>query len=214
MAVSKVILNSTTLMDATTATAAASDITSPKTAMLANGVMTTGTGSGGGSVKSLTNILGSSTTFVMGYLASDNTIANQSGTNKEITTDYFDISSYAGATLRPWVETGGNTPPWVGLFFYDSSYNTIGSRQTPVDNASWGNKLSGVEYYGNNLGSVSAGATITVPSSAVYIRVSFRTGGNAAFCLTDDSTFCTDFFDRTVSAVAFVNPLESDGTAA
>ena len=48
MAVSKVILNSTTLMDATTATAAAADITAPKTAMLANGVMTTGTGSGGG----------------------------------------------------------------------------------------------------------------------------------------------------------------------
>ena len=48
MAVSKVILNSTTLMDATTATAAAADITAPKTAMLADGVMTTGTGSGGG----------------------------------------------------------------------------------------------------------------------------------------------------------------------
>ena len=52
MAVSKVILNSTTLIDATTATAAASDITSPKTAMLADGVMTTGTGtSGGGTVE-------------------------------------------------------------------------------------------------------------------------------------------------------------------
>ena len=35
-------------MDATTATAAAADITAPKTAMLADGVMTTGTGSGGG----------------------------------------------------------------------------------------------------------------------------------------------------------------------
>lgn len=48
MSISKVILNGTTLIDATTATAAASDITSPKTAMLADGVMTTGTGSGGG----------------------------------------------------------------------------------------------------------------------------------------------------------------------
>ena len=37
-------------MDATTATAAAADITAPKTAMLADGVMTTGTGSGGGVV--------------------------------------------------------------------------------------------------------------------------------------------------------------------
>lgn len=43
MAVSKVILNNTTLMDVTVATASASDIASPKTAMLANGVMTTGT---------------------------------------------------------------------------------------------------------------------------------------------------------------------------
>ena len=49
MAFSKIILNNTTLMDATTATAAAADITAPKTAMLADGVMTEGTGSGGGS---------------------------------------------------------------------------------------------------------------------------------------------------------------------
>lgn len=49
MAISKVVLNGTTLMDATTATAAAEDITAPKTAMLADGVMTTGTGTGGGS---------------------------------------------------------------------------------------------------------------------------------------------------------------------
>ena len=48
MAFSKIILNNTTLMDATTATAAAADITAPKTAMLADGVMTEGTGSGGG----------------------------------------------------------------------------------------------------------------------------------------------------------------------
>lgn len=36
-------------MDSTTATATAEDIMAPKTAMLANGVMTTGTGTGGGS---------------------------------------------------------------------------------------------------------------------------------------------------------------------
>lgn len=55
MAVSKVVYkesaNATpvTWIDATSATAAASDILSPKTAMLANGVVTTGTGTGGGS---------------------------------------------------------------------------------------------------------------------------------------------------------------------
>lgn len=47
MAVSKVILNGNTLIDATTATATADDIIAPLTAMLANGVMTTGTGSSG-----------------------------------------------------------------------------------------------------------------------------------------------------------------------
>lgn len=53
MAISKVIYKSSssaqgvTWMDATSATAAASDIIAPKTAMLADGVMTEGTGSGG-----------------------------------------------------------------------------------------------------------------------------------------------------------------------
>lgn len=54
MAISKVVYKSSasatpvTWMDATPATALAADIMSPKTAMLADGVLTTGTGSGGG----------------------------------------------------------------------------------------------------------------------------------------------------------------------
>lgn len=54
MAISKVVYKASASatpvvwMDATTATAAAADITSPKTAMLANGVVTSGTGTGGG----------------------------------------------------------------------------------------------------------------------------------------------------------------------
>lgn len=56
MAISKIVYKSSpsatpvTWMDATTATAAAADITAPKTAMLADGVVTTGTGTGGGGV--------------------------------------------------------------------------------------------------------------------------------------------------------------------
>lgn len=50
MAISKIILNGVTQMDATPATAGAADIMAPKTAMLADGVLTTGTGSGGGGV--------------------------------------------------------------------------------------------------------------------------------------------------------------------
>lgn len=65
MAVSKVIYKSSpqatgeTWIDATTATATAADILAPKTAMLADGVMTTGTGTGGGGGSSWT-LLGTS----------------------------------------------------------------------------------------------------------------------------------------------------------
>lgn len=54
MAISKIVYKSSpsatpvVWMDATQATATAADIMAPKTAMLANGVMTTGTGTGGG----------------------------------------------------------------------------------------------------------------------------------------------------------------------
>lgn len=56
-AVSKVTLNGTTLMDATTATATASEILSPYTAMTADGVMTVGTASGGGGSDTLNELL-------------------------------------------------------------------------------------------------------------------------------------------------------------
>ena len=45
--VSKIILNGTILMDATSATATANEIIAPYTAMTADGEMTVGTGSGG-----------------------------------------------------------------------------------------------------------------------------------------------------------------------
>ena len=59
MAISKVVYKSSanatpvTWMDATPATALAADIMAPKTAMLADGVLTTGTGSGGGGTTSV-----------------------------------------------------------------------------------------------------------------------------------------------------------------
>ena len=56
MATAKVTLNNVVLIDATPATAVAADITSPKTAMLANGVVTQGTESGGGGVTPTGNI--------------------------------------------------------------------------------------------------------------------------------------------------------------
>lgn len=80
MAISKVIYKSssqdtgTVWMDATPATAAAADITAPKTAMLADGVLTTGTGSGGGSVtveEKDVNFIDYDGTIVASYTASD-----------------------------------------------------------------------------------------------------------------------------------------------
>ena len=73
MAISKVIYKSSssaqgvTWMDATPATAAASDIMSPKTAMLANGVVTQGTGSGGITPTGNINITQAGQTDVTNY---------------------------------------------------------------------------------------------------------------------------------------------------
>ena len=81
MAVSKVVYkesaNATpvTWIDATPSTASASDILSPKTAMLANGVITTGTGTGGGGASN----------FVRGTFTAS---ASEKGTSKDITVAY------------------------------------------------------------------------------------------------------------------------------
>lgn len=73
MAISKVIYKSSasaqgvTWMDATPATAAAADIIAPKTAMLANGVVTQGTGSGGITPTGNINITQAGQTDVTNY---------------------------------------------------------------------------------------------------------------------------------------------------
>ena len=103
MAVSKVILNSTTLMDATTATAAASDITAPKTAMLADGVMTQGTGgsvSGYGDPYTMT--FGSSNYFAVG------------GVNYL----FLDVSN-AGKRRSVWASSGEDS---ANLYVSSSNY--------------------------------------------------------------------------------------------
>ena len=81
MAVSKVVYKASssatpvTWMDATPATAAAADILSPKTAMLANGVVTTGTGTGGGGASN----------FIRGTFTAS---SSEKGTSKDITVAY------------------------------------------------------------------------------------------------------------------------------
>lgn len=69
MAISKIIYKSSpqatgeVWMDATTATAAAENIIAPYTAMLSNGIVTTGTGSGGGSADLGTKSISSNGTY-------------------------------------------------------------------------------------------------------------------------------------------------------
>lgn len=81
MAVSKVVYKESssatpvTWMDATSATASASNIISPYTAMLANGIVTTGTGTGGGGASN----------FVTGTFTAS---SSEKGTSKDVTVAY------------------------------------------------------------------------------------------------------------------------------
>lgn len=101
MAISKVIYKSsvqdtgTVWMDSTPATAAAADITAPKTAMLADGVLTTGTGSGGGGVtveEKDVNFIDYDGTIVASYTASDFTSLSALPANP----------SHSGLTAQGW----------------------------------------------------------------------------------------------------------------
>ena len=85
MAISKVVLNGNTLMDATAATASASDILSPKTAVLADGEMTSGTGSAPSGTKQITiDENGTVTEDVAAYASAEITVNVQGGDTLEI----------------------------------------------------------------------------------------------------------------------------------
>lgn len=205
--------------DVSDTTAAAGDVASGKYFYTAAGVKTEGTASGGGGqARSITNILGNNVTLVTGYLNASGSIVSAGVQTKEVTTDYIDISAYAGQKLQCWNEIGGNVAPWVGAFFYNSSKTAIGSRRIICEAAINGSGMTpyvyAVLYYGSNTGTRATGAAIDVPSNAQYIRVSFRTNSNASLCITNDTTIATDYWDtHDISTIAFVNALESDGTA-
>lgn len=104
MAISKVIYKSSasaqgvTWIDATPATAAAADIISPKTAMLADGVVTQGTGSGGITPTGNINITQAGQTDVTNYATA--TVA--SGTEGTPTATKGTVSNH-GITITPSV---------------------------------------------------------------------------------------------------------------
>lgn len=111
MAISKVIYKSSasaqgvTWMDATPATAAAADIISPKTAMLADGVVTQGTGSGGITPAGNINITQAGQTDVTNYATA--TVA--SGTAGTPTATKGSVNNHS-VSVTPSVT---NTTGWI-----------------------------------------------------------------------------------------------------
>lgn len=214
-AVSKVTLNGTTLMDATTATATASEIIAPYTAMTADGVMTVGTGGGGGgTTMTLTNLFSGSTPLITGYLVNNGSISSPGAQTKEVTTDYLDISNLAGKQLYFFYELSTSNVPWMGMCFYDSSKSLLGSRQVIFEvNGSGLSNGTGIEIL-SGVNVLGTSKLVAVTSSTKYLRVSFRTWGNAKVCaVLVDTLDPTDYWTRDVEYVAFVDAIESDGTA-
>ena len=140
MAVSKVVYKSSAnatpvvWMDATPATAAAADIISPKTAMLANGVVTTGTGSGGGASNIVTGTFtagtaGAAQSVTISYTGSGYPIAcyiypsagsYNSSTGIYSSTQYKAIlqlaMSKANISTTPDYSTSNVEKNWAGIF--------------------------------------------------------------------------------------------------
>ena len=134
MAISKIVYkesaNATpvTWMDATSATAGAADITAPKTAMLADGVMTTGTGSGGGGITPVpakdVNFIDYDGTIVYSYTKAEFALLDALPANP----------SHDGLTAQGWNWTKNeittqltampDQPVWVGQMYVTSSGKT------------------------------------------------------------------------------------------
>lgn len=125
MAISKITYKSSpsatpeTWMDATGATAAASDITSPKTAMLADGVVTTGTGTAPTGTKQIS--------------------ITQNGTTTE------DVAAYANAEITVDVQGGGGggfTTIASGTFIGSNNSQAAGRQFIQI-----GNKMAQTDFF-------------------------------------------------------------------
>ena len=173
---------------------------------------TTGSYEGGGSTQAVTNIAGANVSLITGFLASDASISTPNATNKEVTTDYIDISAYQNKKLYILLEIP-SSKPWIGIMFFNSSKTKINSRITGDTGASGYTGYACEQRY--NTYTLCASPILTVPSNAVYIRFSFRTFGAAKALLVayDDFDPADYFATRDIQHISFVNPIESDGTA-
>ena len=203
-------------VDISDTTATASDVASGKYFYTAAGVKTAGTASGV-VTKTITNIISSSVTLVTGYLNSGGTsITAQGSSTKEVTTDFIDVHGFANTNVVMWQKIANRIGPWVGVVFYDSSYERNTSRQIMCEpfsaNNSFQNNGSSLEFVGSTGIAFASGATFTIPSTAYYARISFRTGGNTQICLTTDTT-SLGYWSGDIDEIVFSNALSSDGTA-
>lgn len=101
--------------------------------------------------------------YVDGYLNNNGVISEPSTVYKEKTTDYINVTPGENITIQYWVTLPDTTIgiPWHAYQYFDSEKNVVGERY--ADGYSYTEENSHIAY------------SLTVPSSAAYIRLSMRT---------------------------------------
>ena len=184
----------------------------------ANAEINVNVSSGGSGSATVTNIIDTTgVTYVTGYIATNGSISSAGSATKEVTTGFIDISAFQGETIQAWLTVANHVLPWAAVMFYTDAEAIIGSRVTAIESWTSNTYASSAAFTAvrvvKNADALGIGAQLTVPSTAKYIRISFRTGGNGALVLTDDISTSQDFVDGNVATVSFANALISNGTA-
>lgn len=104
----------------------------------------------------------SGASYTAGYLDNIGAIAAQSSTNKEVTSGNIPVE--AGKTYLMLVATATAKFHWVSIQTLNGSGNIVARRIVLVNAGA---------------GTYNCGAFYTIPSGVAFVRVSFRTHGNA-----------------------------------
>lgn len=185
MAISKVIYKSApnaapeTWMDATQATAAAADITAPKTAMLADGVLTAGTGAGGAS-KFVTG------TFTCNSYGSDGTQAisvSYSGSGYPISMNIYPVEGGYDSSSYYY-----NLVQRYGIIFYNWVKCSVSTAPT-YSGSGAANQGSWVRRYKSSTSSASSYSHSTVNNSAVMFSDTTAPNGNICVIMASNTQF-------------------------
>lgn len=208
-------------MDSTTATAAAADITAPKTAMLANGVMTTGTGSSAPSATQhvIHFVFTDSTTADINVYYDDSFVSNAitattptTYNNKEVASASLDNVAWYTKPSGTW-ETiyDSNTPFYAeseDSYAYLSSFGNIQITEGSVWRVTWGDEVRvHTAVYGEPWPGKGANSwhinSLTDGTNGVYVLYSTPEGsGYWLFIDFDDLTSHTKYvkLERQVTA--------------